>query len=148
MADVLTAWVEQGGEWQLAGGDLATDEGLLTSVVISLFTDADVPADEQALAGVSERRGWWGDALADVVGDRIGSKLWVLARAKRIQRTLLLAQGYAQDALQWMLDDGVARSVVVTAEWVGADVLGLLVSIQRPDGANAQYRFERFWRGE
>ena len=43
----------------LFAGDLVPDESLRTALLVSLFSDREVPG----LFG-GERRGWWGDALA------------------------------------------------------------------------------------
>lgn len=147
MADVRTRWVGQVGAWAVAGADLEADDGLETAVTLSLFTDALCSAEEATRFGTTDRRGWWADAYADVPGDRIGSRLWLLAREKRLPATLERARAYATDALQWLVDDGVAASVAVTAELVGADILGLAVEITRRRDPVARFRFEAFWKG-
>lgn len=131
----------------LDGADVVHDDGLETSVILSLFTDRRAADDDVLPGGDDDRRGWWADAYAGVVGDRIGSRLWLLAREKQTPDVLLRAEGYAREALQWMIDDGVARSVTVSAEIVRDGVLGLAIEIARANGSTAQYRFERFWRG-
>jgi phage gp46-like protein len=147
MADIRTAWVGQAGAWLVEGGDLASDNGLETAVILSLFTDALATTQEARDAGVTERRGWWADAYAEVPGDRIGSKLWLLSRSKRLPSTLKQAQQYAADALAWLVADGVAESVDVVAELVGTDVLGLTVTVRRRAAPVARYRFDAFWKG-
>ena len=146
MADILTTWDGQHGAWQTAGADLASDDGLQSAVVISLFTNAAATVAELAAAGLTERQGWWADAL-EGTGDRIGSKLWLLTREKRTPQTLERARRYAAEALQWMLDDGVVEAVDVTAEALGTDVLALGVVITRKREPVAAYRFETFWKG-
>ena len=48
-------------DMSLIGIDLATEEGLYTAVVISLFTDARADKDDELPAGENDsRRGWWG----------------------------------------------------------------------------------------
>ncbi|MCU0919029.1 MAG: phage GP46 family protein [Burkholderiaceae bacterium] len=145
MADIATAWSGFGGDWLLSGADLSADDGLQTAVILSLFTDALADADE-APPGVS-RRGWWGDTFADTPGDRIGSKLWLLAREKQLPATLSRAEEQCRAALQWLIDDGVARAVWVSAEWVRMGVLGVSIEVVRNANAVARYRFEVFWKG-
>ncbi len=130
----------------LAGGDLAQDEGLETSVLISLFTDRRAN-DEDPLPGGDDRRGWWGDAFGDIDGDRVGSRLWLLSREKQTQTALNRAKEYAEEALRWLIEDGIARSVTVSAQIVSSGVLGLEVEIARAKKPVAQYRFDVFWRG-
>ena len=134
-------------DWLLARPCLAEDDGLETAVTISLFTDRRANDDDELPSG-DDRRGWWGDALAEVSGDRIGSRLWLLSREKQLPDVLSRAREYALEALQWLVDDGVARSVNVEATSVRQGVLGLTVTIARTRGETARYRFESFWKGE
>lgn len=127
-------------EWDLllSGASLATDEGLAAAVTISWFTDAAADADDLKAAGLdasaNDRRGYWGDALADVPGDLIGSKLWLLRRRTQSAEALGLAQQWATEALDWMIEDGVAGAVnVPLPTWVG-ERMHLQCEITRPDG--------------
>ncbi len=120
------------------GGNLLyDDDGLDAAVMISLFTDRRADPDDKV---EGSRRGWWGDSI---FGDQIGSRLWMLRRENELQTTLDKARQYALEALQWLVDDGVAKSVAVIASRVASGVLGLSVSIQRPDAAAAPYA--RLW---
>lgn len=116
-------------DWQtdvlLNGTDLATDNSLTTSVVLSLMLDAYVQ-------GQSDHRGWWADALSEVP---VGSKLWLLKREKQTANVLAAAQNYAEDALEWMLRDGLCHQVQVAASWQGRGRLLLNVSMTLPDGS-------------
>lgn len=147
MADIATVWNGSTGDWVLAGAQLAEDDGLQTAVALSLFTDRVAEPDDVLPSEQSTRRGWWGDAYADVPGDRIGSRLWLLARAKQTAEVLRQAQVYATEALQWLVDDGVAREVLVAAERAREGVLGLQVTVVRSSRPVVRYRFEAFWKG-
>lgn len=149
MSDIRTLWVDLGGDWQLAGPSLAEDDGLQTAVILSLFTDRLADAGEAGVAATA-RRGWWGDAYAEAQGDRIGSRLWLLAREKRTTAVLVRAELYAREALQWLIDDGVASKVSTLAEAQGAqgDVLALAVEITRSATPVVRFRFESFWSGQ
>ncbi len=141
----LTTGADLGTDQIPVGIELADDDGLETAVIMSLFTDRRA-ADDDALPFIdADRRGWWGDSYPDVPNDRIGSRLWLLARSKQTQAVLNRAREYAQEALAWLVDDGVASSVTVDAEIVRTGVLGLSIAIQRPRAAVARYRFEKFW---
>lgn len=50
---------------------------------------------------------WWADG-------RVGSLLHLVKREKDLARVGLLAQQYAEEALQPIIDDGRARAIVVT----------------------------------
>lgn len=151
MSDLRTAYADWTGDLAVNGSSLAADDGLETAVLLSLFTDRRANDDDQLPdAGTQaerEPRGWWGDTYADTPGDRIGSRLWLLAREKQIDSVLQRAQQYAAEALQWLVDDGVAREVGVTAEIVKEGVLGLAIQIVRPRVPVARFRFETFWKG-
>lgn len=147
MADIRTFFRSYTGEWELSGPSLAEDDGLETAVVISLFTDRVTEADAALASELYVRRGWWGDAYAEVPGDAIGSRLWLLSRSKQTNTVLRQAEQYAAEALQWLVDDGVARSVEVAAEVVRDGVLGLAVSIVRSGQPVQRFRFEAFWKG-
>lgn len=153
MADIATLWNgADGGDWLLAGNALQSDDGLQTAVVLSLFTDRLADADELDAGASGDasrqgRRGWWGDAHAPVQGDRIGSRLWLLGREKQLPLVLRRAEEYAAEALQWLVDDGVATAVNVSAEVARDGVLALAISIRRNAQPAASYRFEAFWKG-
>nr|BDD45838.1 tail protein [Gammaproteobacteria bacterium] len=110
--------------------DLRTESGLRSAVMVSLFTDRRANADDDIPDGTADRRGCWQDSFLDNAGDSLGSRLWLLGREKEIPQTLVRAQEYAEEALQWLIDDGVARSVTVTAEHVRSGVLGLQIVIE------------------
>jgi len=122
---------------------LAVSDPLVRAVVISLFTWRRAGPDDPH-EGV--RWGWWGDGLDDMPNDRIGSRLWLFARAKLTLSTLNRAREYAEEALQWLLDDQVATSIAVTAERSGIDQLHLQCVIGRDEGAPITLRFDNSWR--
>jgi len=130
---------------QIKNGDLQADEGLETAVTISLFSDKRVTTEELP-APQTDKKGWWGDMFPDVEQDKIGSKLWTLARSKRTLETLRRTEDYAREALQWLIEDGVASKISVTAEFQGAVSEGrwvLGVVITRPPGDES--RFQILW---
>lgn len=143
MSDLSLSWDADLSEADLAlaGLDLATDPSLKTAVIISLFSDRRASADDVLPDAGADPRGWWGDSFADADGDQIGSRLWLLRRAKRVPETLSRAIEYAKEALAWMVDDGVASSVSATAEWFGDSGMALTVEIFRPSAAPAQFLF-------
>lgn len=118
---------------------IETDDGLETAVILSLFQDARATEDEIAAAGLpaAELGGWWGEAFNEIEGDAEGSKLWLLARSKKTDETLARAKSYAEEALQWLIDDEVASAIAVEASWFYGQHRGLLVlviDITRADG--------------
>ena len=139
MTDIALILTQGDGDFAadvgVAGGDLIADEGLGTAVAISIFTDAPA-AEDDVLPGApgGDRRGWWGDAYAEIPGDITGSKLWLLERAKQTPDVLVKAKEYAQAALAWMIEDGVAASVEVTPSFPARGQWALQVEIDKPAG--------------
>lgn len=144
--DIYIAWDNNQalGDWALADGDLQTGQDLETACLVSLFTDRLATPDFVPTDGTTDRRGWW----ADLYEDRpLGSNLWQLERAKKTRQTLGLAQRYAQDALQWLIDDGVASTLLVNTQWITATMLGIAVAITRPNGSQTRFMFGWAWQG-
>lgn len=100
----------------LASGDIATTDSLYTAVLYSLFTDKRADPDDVIPDGTDDRRGHWADDFIDESVSE-GSKLWLLGREKQTQAVLNDAEEYARDALQWMIADGHASKIDVTATW-------------------------------
>jgi phage gp46-like protein len=127
------------GDIGIVDNDIATDDGLETAVVISLFTDARAPDGTLGDDEGEDPRGFWGD-------DTYGSLFWTLKREKQIDKVLNRAKQYGADALKWMVDDKVAKSVIVLAEIASEGVLALSIKIQRPKGSDIEYRFNYAWQ--
>lgn len=121
-----------------AGDGLARDDTLRTAIIVSLFTDARARPDDALPSGEAERRGWVGDALAED-GDRIGSRLWLLRRAKQTEETRRRAVDYSREALAWIVARGLGRAVNVSAEWIAPGFLGLSIAVVMPDGRAETY---------
>lgn len=140
MSDLKLTWDDTNAvaDLSILADDLATDEGLETAVLLSLF--------------VGSAQGWWGDALPDVPGDRIGSRLYELDREKDLPEVLERAPKLVEEALTWMVEDQVASSVSATAESLpygdGRSVLALTVTINRPTLAPAVYRYAYNWQSQ
>jgi phage gp46-like protein len=133
-------------DFEVANGDLKSEEGLRTALIVSLFSDARATKDE--VFPNQETRGFWGDAVSEILGDRWGSKLWLLDRAKQTNETRVKAEEYAIEALQWLIDDGVASAVDVEASFPADKSLLLDVVITRPNGDNISYTFDSAWKAE
>ena len=106
-------------------GEIQGDESLLPAVLVSLFTDARCEKTELPKAETSQR-GYFGDAVSSAV---TGSKLWLLNRTKYNNETLIKAKEYAQDALAWLVTDGLAKDVQVETYFKEQKRMALNVSI-------------------
>ena len=126
----------------IADGDLVADEGLETAVLLSLYTDRRALAEDELPDDGTDRRGWWCDAYSDRPQ---GSRLWLLWREKELDRVLRRAEEYASEALEWLIDDGIASAVEVEAIHLRRGVLQLIVGIQRPGRAVLERRYDYVW---
>jgi phage gp46-like protein len=129
--------------------DLERDDGLETSVIISLFTDRRASIDQiPPEFPRDDLRGWWGDVAPTVEGDQTGSLLWLLYREKQTPQVLARAQQYAQEALQWMLEDKIAQDVVVETSYISLGWMLIAIDIYRPTGEVVRYRYGYEWTAQ
>lgn len=119
------------------------EELLRRSVTISLFTWRRAGPDDAV--DDSDRKGWWGDSVPSVAGDKIGSRLWLLQRRKIVADTLKDAKSYAEEALAWLIDDEIVTDVTVTAERQGNDRMNLRVVLTEQNGETQELNFEDTW---
>ncbi|OJA74532.1 hypothetical protein BGV72_24585 [Burkholderia ubonensis] len=146
MSDTTTVWdvANARGDWQMNGPMLATGDDLETAILISLFTDRMAEPNDVIPDGTDDPRGWWGDAGETV---QIGSRLWLLSRAKQTQETLQRAYDYIVEALQWLIDDGVVAKFDVLVEWTKASELGAQVVAYKQDGSTSASHYSWVWQG-
>lgn len=129
---------EQRGDLKRNGANLLQGNGLKTAIMISLLTDGRARPGDVLPTDDADKRGWWGDSVARVAGDRFGSRLWLLHGARTSRTNLNLAGKYAEEALAWLVEDKIARKVEVEPERVrigSTEVLGLHVRVYKPEGA-------------
>ena len=150
MTDIVIEWdpALAAGDWTLAAGGVATgqtgSDDLKTAVLLSLFSDRVAPPDWTPPANDPDPRGWWADTYED---EPVGSRLWMLRRAKKsdAKTVLLQAKTYGLEALAWMPRTGVAASVDVTTLWITPTALGIQVVIRKPSGE--AFAFSWAWQG-
>ncbi|QBY56158.1 phage GP46 family protein [Cupriavidus oxalaticus] len=117
---------------------------LQRAVVISLFTWRRAESSDRL--DDDERMGWWGDSYPTLANDRIGSRLWLLRREKITRETLLRAEEYAREALQWLLDDGLAAAIDVQLQRVDNARVNLRVTLTYAAGSQLTVPFDDFWQ--
>jgi phage gp46-like protein len=163
--DIALSWdiTRAEGGFVVSEGDLALGSALASAVLVSLFTDRVAPETITALDGavgispaagasgsrMNNRRGWWADAWADAP---IGSRLWQMERAIKAGQASVLreVEAICHEALQWLVDDGVAQSVAVNAQWSTANrqAVEFRVIIQEPGAVAPQvFLFSWAWKG-
>lgn len=151
------------GDLSFLPPDLQHDDDLMTAVLISLFSDRRALPDDplpdgvsiwrgvegDAVPALSGRRGWWADptldALPDGRADWIGSRLWLLSREKWTAAVAERLRLYAEEALAWLVADGVADQVTVAVARDPFQVIQLYVEILRTGGAVFTGRFDWAW---
>jgi phage gp46-like protein len=93
------------------------DAGLETAALISMFTES----------------GWWGNEA----GEEIGATLDEICRAPLTDDTRNAAEEAVRKCLAWMVSEGVAESVEVSASIVGINLLLLAITITEPETTTA-----------
>jgi len=130
----------------IENGDLKADNGLETAALISLFSDKRV-SFEQLPPNETDRRGWWADLIAQPQGDQIGSRLWILERTgKVLDSTAVEMESMLTEAFNWMIDDGIASAVVVSASRNGNNEIKGTAQIIKQTGENIPFKFA--WDGQ
>ena len=127
-------------------GDLLIDETPITPVLLSVGLDRRAEPDDELPQGrtrfltpasFSERRGGAGDGL-DPYGERAGSRLWLLDRAKETEATRLLFEFWLAECLAWAeRDTGTPAEIEVA--WIRDQTLGwrVLVNDSAVSGAKS-----------
>lgn len=144
-------------DWGLAGPNaqgnafgLAADHALNTAIMISLFTWRRAEPSDVLPAG-TDPKGWWGDGVdIEEFETKIGSRLWLLLRAPLSRATEQLAENYAYEALQPLIDQGAVAKFVCTA--LAQPVEGFLTLTVNAYSQAGQLiysqKFEDIWRQE
>lgn len=134
-------------DMRLLAGDIAADDGLETSVLVSLFSDAR--ATDDLLAAIDrdgDLRGFWGDLNGD---HDTGSLLWTIKRAKQLTSILERARQYAQASLQWLIEDTIAQRVEVATSYPQRGWMLIEIFIYRPGNSNpVAYRYNYEWQAQ
>lgn len=145
MGQPLTIETDAGtpcADLSIACSDLAVGNELSTAILLSLFSDRRAN-DDDVIPDGTDPRGWWADALD---GQRIGSRLWLLERARKLPEVLRLAQEYAAEALAWLVADGVVKSAAVQASFADdCKTLLFAVHVCKPDGKSLAWRYRYAW---
>lgn len=113
------------------------------AVLMSLFSDRRAEPDDEVPDNTGDRRGWWPDAIQN---DLFGSRLWLLDRAVVTDSTPALVEQYMREALQWMLDDGIATAIETEAERQDKDRVAASVTVRRDETLpDIELNFEDIW---
>lgn len=138
MSDIALVLKDNCYDLNVVDNDLEEDKGLETAVSISLFTDKRV-TEEELPELETDQRGWWGDMFPQIDLDKIGSRLWTIDREKTTVETLRRSEELCKEALNWMLEDGLASAIKVQSEYNDTKQLNISVEISRPDRESERY---------
>lgn len=141
MSDIAIEFKGDHFDIEVLNGDLKQDDGLETAIIISLFSNRRVTAEELPTSH-DNKQGYWADQFADALNDKTGSRLWTLQREKRQVEVLRRAEDYARESLGWLIEDGVASSVLASAQFMDGvtNAWELMISVQRPSGRTSRYQ--------
>lgn len=139
MTDLAFRFEPPGADFELEGGDLALDEGLVSPVLVSLFSDGLAREDDPIPDGTEDRRGWW----AEDRGAGWGSRLWVFDRGKTGTATSAAVREAARDSLRWLETAGIASEVAVSSSVNGRHEIDLAIAISRGTSPT----WSRLWEG-
>ena len=156
--DLRLYWQDLASDCRMDGGDLLGENSLETAVILSLLCDARARDDDVIPDGTGNKRGWWADTIAPLAAtglnrredgqarrDRLGSRLWLLAREKQLPDVLRRAKDYAEEALQWLVEDGEATAVSIAASVPRQGWLALDIRIVLPDGSEYRQDFQYYY---
>ena len=141
---------EQFVDMILADRDVDRDDGLETAVLITLLTDKHADLGDPLPDDSGYRGGWFGDSLPVVPDYQMGTKLWLLQRAKTVTEIPAIAKEYLLDGFKWMIEDGIVKSVDVTVERRRdlRATLAFTLSFVKPEGTSIFYRFYYNWEAQ
>lgn len=112
---------------EILDGDLRATSSIANAVYLSLF----VPE-------------WWGNAIA-AQNERYTSTIPELATGTVTNQTRLDMIAAAENALAWMVEDGVAYRIEIAAEIQDAGKIAIAVTVHEPTGTADVYRFGVNW---
>lgn len=82
---------------------------------------------------------WWADK-------EFGSELWQLRQTGKIDgKTAGEVRQMILDSLQWLIDDGLAKTIECSAERAGKSRINWSVKVTRPNGSDI--KVEDSWNG-
>ena len=138
-----------GWDAAIENGDLVTESGIETAILVSLFTDRRADKNDELPSDVTDLRGWWGDLSQGDKGYHIGSLLWLHGREKVTPRAIALVQERVEAALAWFIELGLAMRVDVLVEVIRNSIvmpiLAISVKVFRRDGSIYARKYQYLW---
>lgn len=138
-------------------GLIEEDDGLRSAVIIALCTDAEASSsDILPDPNSTDLRGWWGDYQADVIwgGWPVGSKLWLLTRAKILGAgasegaTVSRVISYITTAMQPFVAAKLFTKFTVSAVVRSVEAIDATIIIYRGNKPAVELRFQALWSAQ
>ena len=120
-----------------SGNDLAEVQGIETSLIVSLFTNAR--ASSGNVPESFRRRGWCGNILTKSENYELGSLLWTLNQSRLNRSTLNLSEDICKKALQFMVNDRIADTIEVVSEEISERACKITIILYRENNEVARY---------
>lgn len=137
-------------EMVLADRDVEREPSLETEALIVLSTDREADVNDALPDDNGYKGGWWADAIPLTPTIKIGTRLWLLKRAKVDNELASRAKEYVEEGFAYWLTDGIAQEVQVTTELVQNATTQLLINIKvvRTDIKNEFFKFFYNWENQ
>lgn len=129
--DIYLFHTENGGEIAIKNGVPVFDSGLETAVYISLFSE----------------RGFWGNDILEQ-SEKVESELESILSQTLTNQVRLDAIEICKASLKWMLNDGVAREIIIDASIPQVECLLIELEIVQPDFNNVAIQYQINWGNE
>lgn len=128
--------------------DLLLTDSLYNAVAISIGTYArDRNLKPNAAVLEPQIGGWWADAI-DPLGT-LGGYIYEAFPGKLTSETFDKIKELVVEALNWMVEDGIAKSVdCEVTEKIDDEneLVEIEVTIEKPDGTTDDYKYELNWK--
>lgn len=112
-----------GSDCDIVNGQPVLDEGLENAVYMSLFSSP----------------GWWGNALIDESEQHISTLENIIDEQPLTNETRLNIEEAARNALAWMISDGIAQNIEVSATIPAIGRADLVIEIFQPERVEFKY---------
>lgn len=120
-------------------GDILTRDSFETALLMSLWGERRAAASEMPVPEL--RRGWIGNESTP--GWENGSKLWLYEQSRATRTVLNGIETAVANGLQWLVDDGLAIRVTVSARLTSGNI-SVLAEIERPN-STVERRYFDLW---
>ena len=122
---------------EIENGVIKREDGFDTALNLSMLTYGRAPASR--VVKPENRRGWLGNTVSPVIGRNIGSLMWLLNQRRLRQATLNEAISFSREALNWIVEDGLAQKIEVTGTIIPQTGIQLAITITALNGETETY---------